>query len=126
MRRIFMAALAVLFFPSWGMAQQPPVSIYGGKVRSLGYCQITSLAAAKTLVTANCATGSVPTSGINYIVVTVEAQAVRYRADGTAPTATVGLPLAVGTQVVFALTDFTKLQFIESTAGAILNVDSLQ
>lgn len=81
-----------------------------------GYQQITSLSTAQKLaVPANC--GGVP----SLAVITAEAQAVRYRDDGTAPTATVGMPLAAGVALSYQGT-LSAIQFIEQTSGAKLNV----
>jgi hypothetical protein len=60
--------------------------------------------------------------GATIVNVIVESQAVRYRDDGTAPTSSVGMPLAVGTDKVFVLNDLSTLRFIEQTSGAKLNV----
>jgi hypothetical protein len=54
-------------------------------------------------------------------VITPEAQAVRYRDDGTAPTANVGMPLAVGATIQYEGT-ISALQFIAQTSGGIVNV----
>jgi hypothetical protein len=78
----------------------------------LGYQQITSLSAAQAL--------TVP-AGATSAVITAEAQAVRYRDDGTAPTATVGLPLAAGTMLQYTGA-LSAIKFIEQTSGAKLNV----
>ena len=61
----------------------------GGGFTALGYQQITSLSASTAL--------TVPT-GSTFVLIVPETQAVRWRPDGstTAPTATVGQPLAVG------------------------------
>jgi len=81
----------------------------------LGYQQITSLGTAQAL--------TVP-SGATQAVIYVEAQAVRYRDDGTNPTATVGAPLAVtgsGQPLVYNGT-LSAIRFIEQTSGAKINI----
>lgn len=85
----------------------------------LGYQQITSLSAATSL--------TVPTTDLNGLscrpsiaMITPETQAVRWR-DDAAPTATVGMPLAAGVTLQYD-GDLTKIQFIEQTAGAKLNI----
>jgi hypothetical protein len=81
-----------------------------------GYQQITSLSSAQKLtVPTTC--GGPPTLA----VITAEAQAVRYRDDGTSPTATVGMPLATGVALSYEGT-LSAIQFIEQTASAKLNV----
>jgi len=87
---------------------------------TLGYQQLTSLSASTGL--------TVPTTdafGNNskplIALITPETQAVRWRDDGIAPTATVGMPLAVGVTLSYD-GDLNKLRFIEQTASAKLNV----
>ena len=81
--------------------------------RALGYQQIVGLAASTAL--------TVP-AGTSYALVIAEAQAVRWRDDGTAPTASVGMPLAVGVEEKFSSSSFASLRFIQQTATANLNV----
>lgn len=86
--------------------------MFGLTYLPLGYEQITGLNVAKGL--------TVP-PGATAAVIVCEAQDVRYRGDGVAPTATVGMPMAKGVPVEYTGT-LALLQFIEQTAGAILNV----
>jgi len=86
----------------------------------LGYQQITSLSAATGL--------TVPQTDLNGLackpsiaIITAEAQAVRWRDDDVAPTATVGMPLAAGATLQYD-GDLTKIKFIEQTASAKINV----
>ena len=86
----------------------------------LGYQQITSLSAATNL--------TVPTKNLSGLkstpsiaIITPEAQAVRWRDDGVAPSATVGMPLAVGVTLQYD-GDLTQIQFFEQAGGAKLNV----
>lgn len=86
----------------------------------LGYQQITSLSSAQSL--------SVPIIDVQGLsckpaiaIITPETQAVRWRDDGTAPTASVGMPLAVGVTLQYD-GDLTKIQFIEQTASAKINI----
>lgn len=81
--------------------------------KALGYQQITSLSAATAL--------TVP-SGTLMAIITPETQAVRWRDDGTNPTATIGYPLAVGTELQYTAAQLSKLKFIEQTASATLNI----
>lgn len=50
------------------------------------------------------------------------AQAIRWRDDGTAPTAAVGQPLAVGAELRYDSVSISSLRVIAQVAGAILNV----
>lgn len=79
---------------------------------ALGYQQITSLAAAAGL--------TVP-PGATYAVISPGAQAVRWRDDGTNPTATVGMPIPVNGVFTYA-GDLTAIKFIEQAASAQLNI----
>ncbi len=78
----------------------------------LGYQQITSLSSATNL--------TVP-AGASMAVIVVEGQGVRWRDDGTAPTSTVGMPLAVGSSMNYD-GDMNKVQFIQQASGGILNI----
>lgn len=85
-----------------------------------GYQQITGLNTAKSL--------TVPTrtpDGLSAIptfaLIICESTGVRWRDDGTAPTASVGMPLAVGVPLQYD-GDLTKIQFIEQSASSKLNV----
>jgi len=86
----------------------------------LGYQQITSLSASTAL--------TVPIRDVNGLscrpaiaIITPETQAVRWRDDGVAPTASVGMPLAAGVTLQYD-GDITKILFIEQTASAKLNI----
>lgn len=96
---------------------QAQVTTPGLPIAPLGYCQITSISAAKLL--SSCS-GGIP-AGANAVVLEAEAQAIRYRDDGTAPTATVGMPIAVGGTIFYPGT-LSTLRVIEQTSGAIVNV----
>lgn len=78
----------------------------------LGYAQITVATATLLTVPTNC----------SLVLVTPETQAVRWRADGTDPTAAVGYPLAAGVELRLTLAQISKVKFIEQTASAKLNV----
>lgn len=81
-----------------------------------GYQQIIGAAAAVA--------ATVP-AGTTVMVVTVETQAVRYRADGTNPTSAVGVPIGVGSSWTFKGTQaqLLAIKFIEQAASATLNFD---
>lgn len=87
----------------------------------LGYQQIASLSSAQSL---NVPTVD-PVTGLNakpsIALITPETQGVRWRDDGTAPTASVGMPLAAGVTLQYD-GDLTKIKFIEQTASAKINI----
>lgn len=56
-----------------------------------------------------------------FALIVAEVAAVRWRDDGTAPTASVGMPLAVGVPLQYD-GDLNKIRFIQQSAGAIINV----
>ena len=78
----------------------------------LGYQQITSLSSA---------TGLTPPQGATLALIVPESQNVRWRDDGTNPTASVGMPIFVGASLSYD-GDFNKIKFIEESASAKINV----
>jgi len=78
----------------------------------LGYQQITSLSSA---------TGLTPPQGTTMALIVAETQGVRWRDDGTNPTASVGMPIAAGAYLNYD-GDLNRIKFIEQTASAKLNV----
>lgn len=81
-------------------------------VNCLGYQQITSLSAAQTL--------TVP-AGSEYALVQCETQAVRWRHDGTSPTASVGMRLTTSGELRVE-EQLSLIKFIEETASAKINI----
>jgi hypothetical protein len=82
--------------------------------RPLGYQQITSLATSTAIAT-------IP-EGAALALIIAEGQAIRWRDDKTAPTATVGQPLDVGVELSYSAQSFAALRFIEQVAGATVNI----
>jgi hypothetical protein len=86
----------------------------------LGYQQITALSTATGLTVPY-----VDLNGLNcrpsIALITPEGQAVRWRDDDVNPTASVGMPLAVGVTLQYD-GDLTKIKFIEQTASAKINI----
>jgi hypothetical protein len=78
----------------------------------LGYQQITSLSSAA---------GLTPPQGATLALIVPETQNVRWRDDGTNPTASIGMPIFVGASLSYD-GDFNKIKFIEETSSAKLNV----
>lgn len=86
----------------------------------MGYQQITSLSASTGLTvptTTKNGLRTVPT----FAIIIAETQAVRWRDDQTAPTASVGMPLPVGTPLLYD-GDLTNIRFIEQAGSAKLNI----
>ena len=86
----------------------------------MGYQQITSLSAAAGL-TVPTRTPDGSKQQPTFALIIAETQGVRWRDDGTNPTASVGMPLAVGVPLQYD-GDLTKIKFIEQTASAKLNI----
>lgn len=86
------------------------------------YCQITNLAAATKLLTANCSTGSILTTA-KIAQICVSVSAVRYTSDpAVTPTATIGMPAATG---CFPYSGpITTVQFIQQAAGSIIDIET--
>jgi|GEM_PF-727096 len=111
MRTLFLG-LFLLATPH-ARAQVTPVT----PLTALGYCQITVLTSAVTLAGGGC---TVPALA-NAVYLSPETQAVRYRDDGTAPTAAIGMTIASGATLFYS-GPITNLQFIQAAATAKLNV----
>lgn len=86
--------------------------LMGGGLEPLGFQQLTSLSTAISLT---------PPANASIAVLQAEDQNVRWRDDGTSPTATVGMYIVADD--FFAYTgDLNAVEFIEETASAKLNV----
>jgi hypothetical protein len=80
-----------------------------------GYQQLTVTTVQSLTIPVKC--GSNP----SLVVIKAEAQAVRYRDDGTAPTATVGMPVAVTDTPISYEGTISALQFISQTGSGVVN-----
>lgn len=123
MRQLLAAAFAAVMFPAIvcpALAQMPPVIAYSSPLTPLGYQQLTSLGTAVTLTIPKDASG-VPAGAALIECDSAAGIGVRYRDDGTAPTATVGMELLPGAATPY-VGDLSKLQFIQVSATAKLNV----
>jgi hypothetical protein len=95
-------------FADRALAQSSATYIY----TPLGYEQIINPSAATNLTVPNAA---------RIIQICVETNSVRYRDDGTAPTASVGMPAAPGTCWQYS-GDLVNIQFIQQTSPSTLDV----
>jgi len=84
----------------------------------LGYEQITNLS---TAVGFGPLTTAIPNDTI-MVLIQAEAAGVRWRDDGVAPTASVGMILAASQTFAYTAPDLTQIKFIQMSSGAILNV----
>lgn len=90
---------------------------------ALGYFQSAAAGFdAATLLTSITGLTAGITKGAVLLLIVPEAQAVRWRDDGTAPTTAIGQPLAVGAELRYTAHNLANLRFISQSAGALLNV----
>lgn len=82
--------------------------------KALGYQQLTVDATTSQALT-------IP-AGTTLILISPEAQAIRYRDDGTNPTATVGYPTPVGAELRYSGQNKPAIKIIGQVASAIVNV----
>lgn len=88
------------------------VQVVDGNWQPAGCLQIDDLSAVVGL-------GSVP-AGSRFVLVQAEAQNIRWRDDGTDPTAAIGMVLEAGETLVYN-GNLSSLEMIEAVAGAIVN-----
>ena len=86
----------------------------------MGYQQVTSLSSAAGLTVPQTTPGGLAEKPV-FALIVAEGAAVRWRDDGTAPSATVGMPIAVGVPFQYD-GDLTKIRFIQQSASGILNI----
>jgi hypothetical protein len=91
--------------------------IFGIPAVPLCYCQFSAATLAAATGLASCA-GGIPT-GANTILMSADTANIRWRDDGTAPTAAIGMSLVFGQLPVTYNGTLSKLQFI---SGGPLNV----
>ena len=81
----------------------------------------SSAGAGQYALAVNTATNLTPPTGATIAEICVEGQAIRYRDDGTAPTASVGIPVPASSCFQYAV-GLSGIQFIGQTSGATLDV----
>lgn len=85
---------------------------------ALGYGQLTSLSSA---VAVSSVTGGIP-AGTEQVAIQAETQNVRYRDDGTDPTASIGMIFTVNTIYMLSIAQAARMKLIEAAASAKLNI----
>lgn len=86
-------------------------------IAPLGYCQLTSVASS-TLVSS--CSGGIPARTV-WAVICIETAGIRWRDDGTAPTASVGMPIAA-TQCFNYSSTFATLRVIAQSGSPVVNI----
>jgi hypothetical protein len=86
----------------------------------MGYQPITDLSSAVGL-TVPVRTPDGMSTKANFALIVAETQNVRWRDDGTDPTASVGMLLVAGVPFQYD-GDLSRIKFIETTASAKLNI----
>lgn len=104
-------ALMALALPARAVTITEPANLV-----SLGYCQLS----VTTVVLVSTCSGGIPlTATVAWI--TPENNAIRWRDDGTAPTASVGNPVAVGAQLSYAGL-LASLQIVSQTGTSTVDI----
>ena len=88
------------------------VHVLAGKYLPLGFEQITDVSSATAL--------TVPT-GARLAIIQATTQNVRWRDDGTSPSATVGMQLLAGASYAYS-GNLGQVEIIEETASAVVNI----
>ena len=88
----------------------------------LGYAQLTSIDSSTLVSTATFGGVVGIPAGTVLLLVTPQTQAIRWRDDGTAPTAAVGYPTPVGAELRFTAASLPALRVISQVAGAAVNL----
>ena len=86
--------------------------------KALGYAQITAIDTATLL---SSVAGGIPI-GTTLVLISPQTQAIRWRDDGPAPTATVGMELKLGSELRYTSQSIPRLSVISQVAGAAINV----
>jgi hypothetical protein len=114
MKRLIPALLFALAFCQPAHAQKRAASDF---IAPLGYCQLSSVSSS-TLVSS--CSGGIPTRTA-WAVLCVETADIRWRDDGTAPTTSVGMPVAAG-QCFYYSGTFATLRVIAQTGSPKVNI----
>lgn len=114
MKKLLLLTFGLLLWMAPASAQVRNSSDF---ISPLGYCQLTSVAAS-TLVSS--CSGGIPALSA-WAVICVDTAAIRWRDDGVAPTAAVGMPVAAG-QCFYYSGTFATLRVIAQTGSPVVNI----
>ena len=117
MSRIELLALVAAPMILLSFASQSQVSSPVLPLQPLGYCQLTSLNSATNF---SACPGGIP-GGANVAWISVSSEGIRYRDDGTRPTAFVGFPIPPGGTLLYVGRP-TLIQLIEQKTSATVDV----
>lgn len=92
------------------------VSTPGLPTVPLGYCQLSATQLESAIGLSTCADG-IP-SGATMIAIQAETANIRYRDDGTAPTASVGMEIISGQNPMLYVGTLSALRFIAASEGS--------
>ena len=92
-------------------------TVQPGPITPVGFQQLATLSSALGLTPVI----SLALQPNKFVVLSADTNAIRWRDDGTAPTATIGMRLVPGVDLVYT-GDLTTIKFIEETATSNLNI----
>lgn len=72
---------------------------------------------------ADAAQSLTPPEGASRALIQAETQDIRFRSDGTAPTATIGVLLKAGAAPYLYEGDLNAIKVISAVAGAVINIE---
>jgi hypothetical protein len=113
----FAAALIAALAPAIALAQG---TVPGQYMVPLGYCRLTATTLESATPLSSCS-GGIP-AGASMAAIQAETAAVRYRDDGTAPTASVGMEIVSGANPMLYTGTLSELQFIAASGSPLLDV----
>jgi hypothetical protein len=92
--------------------------------KPLGYGQFAAASIDASTLLSTITVGGVAgiPEGTAMVRIVPEAQAIRWRDDGTAPTTAIGQPLAVGAELIYTGNGLKNFRVIGQVANAVLNV----
>lgn len=110
LKRLLLSAAVLLPAAAWGQQNT-------NYIAPLGYCQLAAISGATAVSTC---TGGIP-ARTAWATICVSNAAIRWRDDGTNPTATVGMPVGVG-QCLYYNSKFSALVVIPQSGSPTLDI----